>query len=148
MRADGKSKQAMHIRMKSHKPFAFAGLWEVWRDENGNELPSCTIITGPPNELVRPLHNRMPAILRQEDYRKWLDAHERSPDELMPLLKPYPAEQMEAYPVSKLVNSPANESAKCIERQDEATVESEPSEQPRPKKKSRKKADDSPTLFG
>lgn len=115
MQADGKSKQAMYIRMKSHKPFAFAGLWEVWRDENGNELPSCTIITGPPNDLVKTLHDRMPAILREENYRQWLDPHERAPDELMPLLSPYPAQQMEAYPVSKLVNSPANESAECIQ---------------------------------
>jgi putative SOS response-associated peptidase YedK len=153
MRADGKSKQAMYIRMKSHKPFAFAGLWEVWRDENGNELPSCTIITGAPNDLVKPLHDRMPAILREENYRKWLDPKERSPDELMPLLKPYPDEQMEAYPVGKLVNSPANESAECIERQAEAPPEPAPAEpvlaqELRSRKKGRKKADDSPTLFG
>jgi putative SOS response-associated peptidase YedK len=106
---DGKSKQPMCIRMKDGKPFAFAGLWEFWRDERGAEIPSCTIITGQPNELVKNIHDRMPAILRPENYRKWLSPEECSPDELMPLLEPYAAEEMEAFPISKSINNPKNE---------------------------------------
>lgn len=120
--ADGKTKQPMYIRMRNHKPFAFAGLWETWHDPTGagGEIPSCTIITTTPNTLMNSIHDRMPAIVRPEDYRTWLAPGERPAEELAPLLVPFPAEEMEAFPVSKLVNSPANESAKCIDQQLEA----------------------------
>src|SRR5215212_6646256 len=121
---DGRTKQPMYIRMRNHKPFAFAGLWETWHDKTGAgcEIPSCTIITTTPNTLLNSIHDRMPAIVRPEDYRKWLAPGKRPPEELAPLLAPFPAEDMEAFPVSKLVNSPANESAKCIDEQLEAEV--------------------------
>ncbi|MBC8107027.1 MAG: SOS response-associated peptidase [Anaerolineae bacterium] len=145
--ADGKTKQPMYIRMRSKHPFAFAGLWETWHDPTGagGEIPSCTIITTTPNTLMNSIHDRMPAIVRPEDYRRWLAPGERPAEELAPLLAPFPPEEMEAFPVSKLVNSPANESAKCIDEQ----LESE-SPLPAPEKPTRKKtsAPESGGLFG
>lgn len=134
--ADGKTKQPMYIRMRSHQPFAFAGLWETWHDKSGagGEIPSCTIITTTPNTLMKSIHDRMPAIVRPEDYRTWLTPGERPAEELAPLLSPFPPEEMEAYTVSKLVNSPANESAKCIDEQLESEVPP-----PAPEKRTRKK---------
>jgi putative SOS response-associated peptidase YedK len=121
--ADGK-KQPMYIRMRDRRPFAFAGLWGVWRDKTGagGEIPSCTIITTEPNTLMNSIHNRMPAIIRAEDYRQWLAPNERPTDELAAMLKPYPEAEMEAFPVSKMVNSPANESAKCIDPETESEL--------------------------
>jgi putative SOS response-associated peptidase YedK len=106
---DGKSKTPMYIYMKSGKPFSFAGLWEVWNSKDGSTIFSCTIITGQPNSLVEKIHNRMPVILKPEDYGKWLNQAEQRPEDLVPLLVPYPADEMDAYPVSKMVNSPDND---------------------------------------
>ncbi|HEY8668521.1 MAG TPA: SOS response-associated peptidase [Tepidisphaeraceae bacterium] len=111
----GKTKIPMLIRMKSHRPFMFAGLWEVWRDANGNKLPTCTVITTAPNELMKEIHDRMPAVLRPEVYEKWLSTEEKVPAELQSLLEPFPADAMEAIPVSTAVNSPRNDSPECIE---------------------------------
>ncbi len=108
-----KSKTPMHIRMKSGQPFAFAGLWEIWHP--GDEhLLSCTIITTDANELLTPIHDRMPVILPPDAYEQWLDPQERADGGLRNLLKPYPSDEMEAYPVSTLVNSPANDTPECI----------------------------------
>jgi putative SOS response-associated peptidase YedK len=98
-----------HIRLKSGKPFAFAGLWEHWQSPDGSEIKSATIITTSPNELMTPIHNRMPVILQHEAYSRWLDPTPLSPVDLNSLLIPYPAGEMIAYPVSTLVNSPAND---------------------------------------
>ncbi len=111
---DGKSKTPMYIHMKSGQPFAFAGLWEVWNSKDGSTIYSCTIITGQPNSLVQGIHNRMPVILKPEDYPKWLNPAEQRPEDLVPLLVPYPAVEMEAFPVSRLVNSPENDLPDCI----------------------------------
>jgi putative SOS response-associated peptidase YedK len=113
--ADGKTKTPMYIRMKGARPFAFAGLWETWHDNTGSEIRSCTIITGSPNELIRPIHDRMAVVLREEDYQRWLDPRELPPQDLLPLLQPYPADAMEAFEVSRTVNSPRNEVPDCIE---------------------------------
>lgn len=111
----GKTRTPMHIRLKSGEPFAFAGLWETWRPPDGDTLHSCTLITGPPNEVVAPIHDRMVVIVKPEHYRRWLDPSEQSPEDLAELLRPYPAEEMEAVPVSTRVNSPANEGPECID---------------------------------
>lgn len=108
------SKTPMFITLKSGQPFAFAGLWETWHSPHGDELLSCTIITTTPNDLVRPIHDRMPVILPEDAYEAWLDPAERSPDELSALLGPYPAGEMAAYPVSQAVNNPANDVPECI----------------------------------
>ncbi len=110
----GKTKTPMLIRMKSGEPFAFAGLWEVWHPDQDGTLLSCTIITTTPNVLMEKIHNRMPVILSPTAYRLWLDPAERAPDELAKLLKPYPASQMAAFPVSRLVNDPKNDSPECV----------------------------------
>jgi putative SOS response-associated peptidase YedK len=108
--ADGKKvKTPFFIHMKDRKPFAFAGLWDSWNSPDGSLIKSCTIITTEPNELTGIIHNRMPVILHPRDYAKWLDPSPQTPDQLKPLIKSFPAELMDAYPVSTLVNTPAND---------------------------------------
>ena len=110
-----KTKQPVYIRLKSQKPFAFAGLWEVWKEKGMDEpLRSCTIITCPPNTVLAEIHHRMPVILPAEAYAAWLAPDEQSAETLQPLLVPYADEEMEAYPVSRFVNRPANNSPECI----------------------------------
>ncbi|MBD2100164.1 SOS response-associated peptidase [Leptolyngbya sp. FACHB-261] len=108
-----RGKQPFYIRVGEGEPFAFAGLWERWRGPDG-EVESCTLLTTEPNELMRPIHDRMPVILQPQDYDLWLDPSVREPAQVQPLLHPYPAEAMTAYTVSKQVNSPANDSPECI----------------------------------
>ena len=104
----------VYFRLKSGKPFAFAALWEASR-VGGELAKTCTIITTNSNQLVEPIHDRMPVILIEEDYRRWLEAAEKEPDDLLSMLKPFPAEAMEAVEVSRAVNSPKNEGPQCIE---------------------------------
>ncbi len=108
------AKTPMYIQLESQEPFAFAGLWEYWQSPHGDEVLSCTIITTPPNELMEKIHNRMPVILPPKYYPQWLDPAEQKPEQLQGLLKPYPAQQMTAYPVSTLVNNPRNDVPECI----------------------------------
>jgi putative SOS response-associated peptidase YedK len=105
----GKTKTPTYIRLKGGELFAFAGLWDVWHGPDGSEVPSCTLITGEPNELVKPIHDRMPVILPKAHYEQWLDPNEQEPAALRDLLVPYPASEMEAYPVSSAVNNPKND---------------------------------------
>jgi putative SOS response-associated peptidase YedK len=109
-----KTKIPHFIRLRTGKPFAFAGLWDEWLAADGSPVRSCTIVTTTPNELMASIHNRMPVMLQSKDYAEWLDAAPRSADSLKHLVKSYPAELMQAYPVSTLVNSPANDRAECI----------------------------------
>lgn len=111
----GGKKQPYYIRLKSGRPFAFAGLWEHWGRE-GKEIDSCTIITTDANELMEPLHDRMPVIVAASDYDLWLDPAVKDVERLQALLQPYPPGEMEAYPVSTVVNNPRNETEKCVER--------------------------------
>jgi putative SOS response-associated peptidase YedK len=108
------AKQPYYIRMKVGRPFAFAGLWESWKDDGGPEIRSCTILTTKPNALAAEIHDRMPVILPAGSYDAWLDP-ETGRDELYGLLAPYPEDEMEAYPVSRFVNSPQNNDPRCIE---------------------------------
>lgn len=105
----GKTKIPYFIHMSDRRPFAFAGLWDSWNSPDGSQIKSCTIITTEPNDLMSLIHNRMPAILHPRDYDKWLDPSAQTPETLKPLIKPYPAEEMNAYPVSTLVNKPEND---------------------------------------
>jgi len=111
-----KSKVPHFIRLKSGVPFTFAGLWENWQSTDGSEVRSATIITTEPNEMVASIHNRMPVILKPDTYAQWLDSAPQSPNRLQNLLVPYPGGEMEAYPVSTLVNSPGNDRAECVLR--------------------------------
>ncbi len=111
----GREKTPLLIRLKSDQPFAFAGLYETWTPPWGEALTTCTIITTEPNDLVRPIHDRMPAILPRRLESLWLDETALDRHWLLDMLTPYPAEQMEAYAVSSLVNSVKNDSPACIE---------------------------------
>lgn len=106
-------KQPYVIRRKDEGPFAFAGLWERWEGA-ARIIESCTIITTTANELLRPLHDRMPVMLDEDDYDCWLDSSTGNPTVLQPLLKPYEPDKLAAYPVSTRVNSPENDEAECI----------------------------------
>ena len=113
--AEGKKvKTPFFIHMKDRKPFAFAGLWDSWNSPDGSLVKSCTIITTEPNELTGIIHNRMPVILHPRDYAKWLKPSHQTPDQLKPLLKPFAADLMDAYPVSTLVNTPANDRPELV----------------------------------
>jgi putative SOS response-associated peptidase YedK len=96
--------------------FAFAALWDEWHNPDGDVIESCTILTTEPNELMRPIHNRMPVMLSREDYSAWLDPKLEDGEMLAKFLRPFPAEQMAAYPVSTFVNAPRNEGPQCIEK--------------------------------
>ena len=109
-------KQPHYIHLRNGRPFAMAGLWEHWEGSDGSVIDSCTIITTQPNEMVAPLHDRMPVMLESKDYDTWLDPDDKKLDELQDLLRPYAASEMETYPVSTRVNSPANDSPDCIAR--------------------------------
>lgn len=107
----------MYIHRRSDEPFAMAGLWERWKSPAGELIESCTIITVPPNELVKDIHNRMPAIVPKELHDLWLDPGMRDKERLLQVLRPYAGGDLEAYPVSQLVNSPANEAPECVQPQ-------------------------------
>ena len=109
-----KTKVPHFIHLKSGSPFAFAGLWEHWQSPDGAEIKSATIITTEPNELMSTIHNRMPVILSGAAQAQWLEPAPRSG--LQELLVPYPAGEMEAYPISTLVNSPANDRPEIVVR--------------------------------
>jgi putative SOS response-associated peptidase YedK len=113
-RKDGKGKTPMYITLKDHELFAFAGLWDTWKNPDGEQIRTCTIITTDANELVEPIHNRMPVILPEEAREEWLDPTLRDEQKLLPLLKPYPSQEMTARPVSRLVNNPQYDSAELI----------------------------------
>lgn len=102
------------IHLKDTELFAFAGLYDMWKDGAGQELRTYTIITTTPNELVQPIHNRMPVILHPEDEDRWIDPAPQDPASLHALLTPFPAELMAAYTVTRAVNSPANDSAELL----------------------------------
>jgi len=109
-----KTKIPHFIFMQDRQPFAFAGLWDEWHAPDGGTIRTCTIITTEPNELMSTLHNRMPVILDRTDYDQWLDPTPQTPEKLMPLIKPYPADKMSAHPVSTLVNKPTNDLPECV----------------------------------
>jgi putative SOS response-associated peptidase YedK len=111
---DGR-KQPFYIKMRDDHPFAFAGLWERWT--RGDEpVESCTIITTGANELMQPIHDRMPVIVPKPAYDLWLDPTIKDPKRLQPLLAPYPSDEMVAYTVSTVVNSPKNDVEACVQR--------------------------------
>ena len=113
-RKEGRMRTPMRFTLRSAEVFAFAGLWDRWLQPDGTPLHSFTIVTTSPNSLLERVHDRMPAILRPEDEAKWLDPAVTAPATLSQLLKPYPAELMDGYCVSRAVNSSVNDSLECI----------------------------------
>ena len=106
------SKQPYRVTRTDGEPFAFAGLWETW-GSNGGTLRTTTIITTAANETVGAIHDRMPVILARDEERRWLSA--AAPDDLQSMLDPYPDDDLEAYPVSRAVNDPSNDSPDVVE---------------------------------
>ncbi len=113
-RKEGKLRQPVYIRLKSKRPFGFAGLYNISKSADGEEILSCAIITTEPNELLMPIHDRMPAIIAKDKEDLWLKPDNRDIQILMSLLVPYPSEEMEYYEVSQLVNKPDNDSIEII----------------------------------
>ena len=109
-------KQPIYIRMREGRPFVFAGLWDRW-----NETESFTIITTEPNHLCSNVHDRMPVILREDEFARWLDAGTPM-ESVSALIRPHSDEEMECFPVSRLVNSPKTDSAECVQRTDSPTL--------------------------
>jgi putative SOS response-associated peptidase YedK len=114
----GKSKQPYFFYVgnsgEQRHPFAFAGLWEHWRSPEGDTVNSCTILTTEANNVLRPVHDRMPVILHPENYDQWLDPDFQKPEPLQSLLRPYDTDPMGSHAVSTIVNSPKNDTPQCI----------------------------------
>lgn len=104
----------MRIRLKNESLFSFAGLWDRW-EKDGKAIQSCTIITTQPNTLMENIHNRMPVILTKGAEKEWLNPAIKDPVQLKNLLIPFQSEDMEAYEVSSIVNSPKNNQPEVIE---------------------------------
>jgi putative SOS response-associated peptidase YedK len=110
----GADKQPMRIMFKDEGIFSMAGLYDTWTAPDGQKVSTCTIITTTPNELMSGIHDRMPVILRREDEKLWLDKEQKAGD-LQALLRPFTAEEMIAYPVSRIVGNVKNDRIECIE---------------------------------
>lgn len=108
-------KQPYYIRRPDGKPFAFAGLWESWEGTGQAAVESCTILTTSANELLLPIHDRMPVIVSPADYDLWLSPEVRDPEELARLFRPCPPEEVTAFPVGTAVNNPKTDSPQLIE---------------------------------
>ncbi|HSL98701.1 MAG TPA: SOS response-associated peptidase [Candidatus Limnocylindria bacterium] len=108
-------KQPYYIRLRDVAVFAFAGLWESWEGPGGASVESCALLTTGPNDLLLPIHDRMPVILSPRDYELWLSPKEQDPKALAPLLRPYPPEEMTVFPVGIAVNNPKTDTPDLIE---------------------------------
>ncbi len=109
-----RGKQPYFVRMRDGRVFAFAGLWDRWESSDKDVIETCTILTTAANTVLAPIHGRMPVILPQAEYARWLDPALKDPDSLSPLLVPFPPEEMLAIPVSPRVNAPSTDDEKCI----------------------------------
>jgi len=114
-RAEKGAKQPFYFYLTNKEVFGFAGLWEEWLDKkSGESLETCTIITTEANDVLKPVHDRMPVILKAVDYDEWLDTKEANTDKLQKLLAPYPPDEMSSHAVSRAVNSPTLDSPELI----------------------------------
>lgn len=104
-------KQPFYFQLENHQPFAFAGLWERWNSPDGETVETCTIITTEANELAATVHDRMPVILSEDEYDRWLDPGFQSAQSL---LHPYISADLRSHPVPLTVNSPVHDSPDCI----------------------------------
>lgn len=100
-----KVKIPFYTCLKSKQPMAFAGLYNNWKSPEGEQICTSTIITTEANSLMKPIHNRMPVILHQDDFKLWLNPTEHDKDVLLPILKPFPSEELDAYRVTSKMNS-------------------------------------------
>jgi putative SOS response-associated peptidase YedK len=112
---EGAAKKPYYVRLRSGRPFAFAGLYNLWKSPGGEEIRTCTIITTDANELIRPIHDRMPVIAPPDRYDIWLDEKVQEKAVLQTVLKPYPSGDLDLYAVTPKVNSPKNNSPENIQ---------------------------------
>jgi putative SOS response-associated peptidase YedK len=112
----GKTKQPYCFEVNDGELFAFAGLWDRWKDPNGQWIKSCSILTTTPNAVTSPVHDRMPVIIDRADYDLWLDPGMTNVEAASDLLKPYDARTMRSYPVSTRINHVANDDPECSAR--------------------------------
>jgi len=112
-RTENRKKLPVHFRLKDRSLFGFAGIWDVWKGPNGTVF-TCAILTTEPNELTATVHNRMPVILSREDEGAWLDAALKDLAKLVPMLRSYPAADMEAVPANPAMNKPTVEGPQCL----------------------------------
>jgi putative SOS response-associated peptidase YedK len=110
----GMTKKPFFICMKDDAPFGMAGLYDIWTNPTGEKVTTCTIITTQANEIMKPIHHRMPVILDPKDYDAWLDVEKTADSNLQAILRPYDSELLKAYEVNLNVNNPRNNSAECI----------------------------------
>jgi putative SOS response-associated peptidase YedK len=103
-----------YVRLKDDSPMYFAGIWDNWKTPDGKIIESFSILTTSSNKLIEPFHARMPVMLHPEEFSLWLDREVTDPEKLKHLYQPYPADLMEMYPVSQLVNSPKTEGPELI----------------------------------
>ena len=108
-------KQPWFVRLRDPRPIAFAGLWERWKDPAGEMLESCTIVTTDASESIRKIHERMPVVLPEQAWDRWMDPAYTDTEALSKTLGPYDSKALQAWQVSRLVNAPKNEGAKLIE---------------------------------
>ena len=113
---EGKIRKPYIIRLKSEQPFAIAGLYNKWISPDGKEVCTNTIITTEANDLVRPIHDRMPVILHDDKYADWLSNDIVDTSMLLKMLKPYPSDELEMYEVTSKVNSPVVNTPENIQR--------------------------------
>lgn len=111
---NGPKKQPYYIAPSRNEPLALAGLWDHW-SRGGDTIDSCTILTTEANDLVRPLHDRMPVIIAPTDFHRWLDPSVDQCEQILDLLRPCPSAALSARPVSRWVNSPAHEGPRCLD---------------------------------
>jgi putative SOS response-associated peptidase YedK len=112
-KSGGKTKQPFYIRRKDEAPFAFAAIWDTWQEGDAPMIESCALLTTEPNELMKPIHDRMPVIVQPKDYNRWLDTAVPAAD-VADSLAPYAAMSPAGYPVSTAVNNPRNDGAELI----------------------------------
>lgn len=112
----GRAKQPWYFSFREGESPVFAGLWESWRGDDGGMLETCALITTTANAVVQPVHDRMPVLLNGAGLETWLDRRVEDPARLTPLLRPYPAEHMTAWPVSSVVNGVRVDGSECIDR--------------------------------
>jgi len=114
---EGKNKIPLRVTLKDNQAFAFAGLWDSWKNPQGQTVNSCTILTCQPNSFIKKIHHRMPVILSTKAEKLWLDSSVIDQAKLTKVLVPCPANDLKAYSVSTLVNSPRYDGPECVKAQ-------------------------------
>jgi putative SOS response-associated peptidase YedK len=125
-KTENRHKQPYFIHFPDRKPFAFAGIWERWHADDGKLVESCSILTTAANDLLKPLHERMPVILAKQDYPLWLDSHVTDAAEVQPLLRALPADALQLYAVTPKVNNARFDEPQFVE-----PLNQEPSPKPK-----------------